>query len=500
MTSFRNRVNLRGFGKLFTNLPPGVRAKIEAAFLEAETLLDYHNKSDIEKQTRRSISGLVAAPVLTTFTSPGAIHVTWRRLTDRRISKYEIEYDDSQIFDSPTSKVTVDTFFDLNGLSGDWYFRVRGVTGDGRTGRWSATATDNPDTTLFDTSSHDKTELDTTTILDVAADNGGWDDWQELGTHTHSSTGTSAGVVIWGTYGQHATQALTYNKQKMNARALVNGGTYEDGWLRLDAAMMGMNYEDEDYFIDLYQAGSNDTDANIGLVVTWGPVFVKRPFTNKGILYETKTGNVFANNTTHHAGSASWVTAWVDAGSVATLGKESGTGSVERSDACYQSGYGFTLPGATASERVVGYKMVLTMNDVSGNASVDPNLHLLGVCLDGSTKVGSISPGTDWNSTYTKGYRAYMFGMDADHAMNATIAEVKNSNFGTFWAVEATTDIGARYFEGSAVCALTIYYEVPLDYTTDVWITYEAHPDASGDGNLTVENCTTNFCEIGLGN
>ena len=85
------RAPIRGIAKLLLNLSPGLRTKIESAFVEAENLLDFHNKSVVSKQTRREISGLVDAPVVTVVSGVLGIAANWNRLDDPRISLYEVD-------------------------------------------------------------------------------------------------------------------------------------------------------------------------------------------------------------------------------------------------------------------------------------------------------------------------------------------------------------------------------------------------------------------------
>lgn len=128
---------IRGIAKLLLNLSPGLRTKIESAFVEAENLLDFHNRSVVSKQTRRSVSGLVDAPVVTVTSGVLGVAANWERLDDPRITLYEVEVSSDNIFSNPTSFNTVDTNFAIENRTAITYVRVRGVRSDGQAGPWS---------------------------------------------------------------------------------------------------------------------------------------------------------------------------------------------------------------------------------------------------------------------------------------------------------------------------------------------------------------------------
>lgn len=128
---------LRGLAKLLVNVDPGVRTKIESAFAEAENLLDFHNRSVVERQERRKLSGLVDAPIIAVQASAFGVAATWDRLDDPRITLYEVQLSSNDIFSDPTSFTVVDTNFALEGQEGTVYIRVRGVRPDGTAGPFS---------------------------------------------------------------------------------------------------------------------------------------------------------------------------------------------------------------------------------------------------------------------------------------------------------------------------------------------------------------------------
>lgn len=137
---------IRGLAKLLTNLAPGIRTKIENAFTEAENLLDFHNRSVISKQTRRTVSGLVDTPIVTVTSGVLGVAANWERLDDPRITAYEVEVSSNSIFSDPTSFQTIDTNFSLENRTAATYIRVRGIRSDGEAGPWSDVKSATPDT------------------------------------------------------------------------------------------------------------------------------------------------------------------------------------------------------------------------------------------------------------------------------------------------------------------------------------------------------------------
>lgn len=139
--SSKSKIPLRGIAKLFNHLSAGLQARLSSAFGEAEDLFDYHNRSAVDQQERRSISGLVAAPQLRTSTNNRGFVVEWDRLDDRRISLYEVQVSYTSNFSNPDTYSVVDTSLSIEGVGTTAYVRVRGVRFDGDCGPWSDSAT-----------------------------------------------------------------------------------------------------------------------------------------------------------------------------------------------------------------------------------------------------------------------------------------------------------------------------------------------------------------------
>jgi hypothetical protein len=132
-----SKIPLRNIADLFTHLDPGTKSRLQSAFAEAEDLMDFHNRSAIEKSDKRTLSANVAAPVLTSTTNNRGFDIQWKRLDDRRISFYDVQVSLASNFANPDDYKVVDTCFSLEGVGTTVYTRVRGVKSDGTCGPWS---------------------------------------------------------------------------------------------------------------------------------------------------------------------------------------------------------------------------------------------------------------------------------------------------------------------------------------------------------------------------
>jgi hypothetical protein len=141
------RVPLRGFASLLKDLPPVIKNRVEMAFAEAENLLDFHNRSVPDLQTKRKPSGLIEIPIITTESSILGGSVKWPRLSDPRITLYEVQTDTVNVFPNPSSYTVLETFFAIENVTSDIFVRVRGVRQDGTAGNWSETGTIEPTST-----------------------------------------------------------------------------------------------------------------------------------------------------------------------------------------------------------------------------------------------------------------------------------------------------------------------------------------------------------------
>jgi hypothetical protein len=136
-----SKINLRNKAKLLTNLPPGVRNRLEAAFGEAEDLLDLHNTSNIDSQAKRVNLNTVDVPQVTITTNSLGFDIIWPKIKNRRITMYEVQIATTENFAAPITYTTVDNFFAIEGAATVTYARVRAVKWNGEVSRWSETKT-----------------------------------------------------------------------------------------------------------------------------------------------------------------------------------------------------------------------------------------------------------------------------------------------------------------------------------------------------------------------
>lgn len=135
-----SKIPLRGFTQLLKNLSPGTRAQLEEAFGRAEDLIDFHSRTVPERQTRRRLTGLVQAPVLTVEATIIGAFVTWDRVADPRIAFYEVQLSDESTFAAPETFQTLEGFFAVENVVTTKFVRVRGVRADGDAGLFSSTS------------------------------------------------------------------------------------------------------------------------------------------------------------------------------------------------------------------------------------------------------------------------------------------------------------------------------------------------------------------------
>jgi hypothetical protein len=121
-----------------------MREKFENVFSEIEDMFDFHSRTVPQKVTRRRISGLVAAPIISSESSVLGASIRWERINDSRIQFYEVQVDDFNTFPNPTTFQVIETFFDVEALETTKFARVRAVRYDGLTGNYSNIATLEP--------------------------------------------------------------------------------------------------------------------------------------------------------------------------------------------------------------------------------------------------------------------------------------------------------------------------------------------------------------------
>ena len=198
---------LRPFTALLKHLAPEQKDRLESAFSDAESLLDFHSETVPERLQKRRISGLVKQIGVTIQSSVLGAFVSWSRLDDPKVALYEIQISDDDVFSGPETFTTVDTFFSVEGITTVKFIRVRGVRLDGETGIWSETAVAQPTVSAPEALSFEfypnYIEGEDPTVQNERIFGGGLDSYGEQSFYTILSTSfysdrISGGQSIWG--------------------------------------------------------------------------------------------------------------------------------------------------------------------------------------------------------------------------------------------------------------------------------------------------------------
>lgn len=145
-TSGGPKAPVRALTSLLRELDPATKNSLNSAFADAENLIDFHSRSVPERQRRRRIGGLVSKIALTGQSNLLGGFLEWRRLDDPRISMYEMQVSDDDIFSNPETLTVLETFLALENLRTVKFCRVRGVQANGNCGLWSNTVRISPRT------------------------------------------------------------------------------------------------------------------------------------------------------------------------------------------------------------------------------------------------------------------------------------------------------------------------------------------------------------------
>jgi len=140
------KVPVRALTGLLRELDPTTKNTLLSSFSDAESLLNFHSRSVPERQRRRRISGLVSKIALTGQSNLLGGFLEWQRLDDPRISMYEAQISDDDIFSNPETFTVLETFLALENLRTIKFARVRGVQANGTCGLWSNTVRISPRT------------------------------------------------------------------------------------------------------------------------------------------------------------------------------------------------------------------------------------------------------------------------------------------------------------------------------------------------------------------
>lgn len=279
-----NRIALRGFSRLLGHLPPEARDRIESAFVEAEDLIDFHARSVPTRQTRRRLSGALESPTLTVDNSVIGGSVSWTRSNDPRVSMYELQTDDVNVFPNPETFTILDTFFSIENINAKKFVRVRNVRIDGQVGNWSNTGTIDPNSiaprvdsyVFYQGYSHSEPDL-RHELASYAGEP--TPRFYTIATHTFYPGRTAGGMTVYG---------YISNRLKEYAEGNIRP------WDRVRFSINGITRAENDYCHWTDAFGDEDTDNVLpdgtptsfygrgGYVANFGPYLVSYPATLRG--------------------------------------------------------------------------------------------------------------------------------------------------------------------------------------------------------------------------
>lgn len=467
----RSKIPLRGIGKLFTHLPSGVRAKLEAAFSEAETQINYHNRSAINEQERRRISSYVSAPVITLTSNSRGFDVSWPRLEDRLISFYEAQVALTSNFADPTSYNLTETSLAVEGVGTTIYVRVRGVRWDGDTGNWSNTVT-----------------MSSTTGGPVTYSRG-FDD-------VYPFYKTDAGIAQY----PAPIQRLDITPQRQNGGIMIFGSIGANSVdVNNPAVVVTLNGVTVSQISDTDFKYIGNNDGNAGEHgCAFGPVFVSHDQFYFGD-QESQTPNTIAKSGSHSSSGVH--TEWNTAGSphsyTVSWAQSHGIVTAQTNDINFTN-FGFGVP---VSNTIVGIQMTYTATDSNYGTGIYAEadmVHLKLIDDTGATranKVGSLPAWRDSDGSMSFGGRSDLWGEVAGFW---TPTKINDANFGvqTRGRVYAPSVVGF----GTTIRTITMTTPTLIIYSVnetsgEVYIHIRFNCIASGNSELT--SCTLNAIEFG---
>ena len=466
MPSYKSKIPLRGIAKLFNHLDPGVRSKLEAAFIEAENLIDIHNTSVVDQQTRRKISGLVDSPVVTVTTNSKGFDASWPRLDDQRISFYEVQMSTASNFADPTSFTVVETSLAVEGVGSTVYIRVRGVRWDGETGNWSETqsvdATSTAGPLVY---SRGISDIPSFYIADPGAV------YPRALQHLNVTPGRqNGGFVIFGSFGTSSGPA--------NDPALIitlNGVTYS-------------SVSNAEYTIA--ESG--------GLAMGFGPIFV-----NHGEFYfadqNTASAGTVANNGSANVTGGGVTSGWtlVDPYTFDCTWTGIHPISYCETKQIDFSNFGFSIP---TGNTIAGILLSWTAGDNNYSTGIHDPADLLALRLldDTGSPRTNVSTGTqEWgNSSKTYGGRSNLWGEAAGFW---TPTKINDPDFGVrfrgkMFVPAGTTTVTVQNRE-ITISGLSMTVYSTNETTGEVHIQVRFNGIAGGSG--TLKQCTLNVIEFG---
>lgn len=464
----KSKIPLRGIGKLFTHLPSGVRAKLESAFVEAETQINYHNRAVVDDQERRRLSSYVSAPVAVLTQNSRGFDVTWDRLEDRLISFYEAHVALNSNFADPTTYNLTETSFAVEGVGTTVYVRVRGVRWDGDTGNWSNTVT-----------------MDGSVTSGPVTYSRGLDDVEPFYV-------ADPGNVPWPKPIQH----LTITPLRQNGGMMIFGSIAAGPNINPTTPVVGITLNgvtvSEVTSTDLNIAGGASYALNRG--VGFGPVFVSHDSFYFG---DQEDHLATARYTSGTASSSGTHTPWTSANPTVynVTWAAHNVEDAQTSDTNFDA-YGFAVP---AANEIVGIQVDYTATDSNYGTGVYAESDLVHIKLldAGTARASKVSGLPEWgNAAKTFGGRSDLWGEVAGYW---TPTKINDADFGVQLRgrVYVPADLVAPYEESTSSRTIRATWPVITVYSaneTTGEVNIQIRFRASGD---VLNACTLNVIEFG---
>lgn len=486
------KVPLRELANLFNHLPANSKAQLQSAFADAEDNLNFNNTANTGNQARRTLSSLVASPVLTATTNSRGFDVSWNRLDDKRISFYEVQVSFDSIFAAPDDYTVVDTSLALEGIGSTVYIRARGVRFDGQCGPWSDPITVDALATaagpVVYSRGYDQLFYQTTTGTNVI---------QHLSITPERQNG---GIVVFGSVGfgtfvGPGPGALV--KVKLNSTVLDN----------ID---LNTNPYTSSYVTDTITGDKNFS-------ISYGPVFLEHSafaFSTADDLHPSVEANsgsgsgTFTGWTFNLGGGLGVPDTTFPSVNYAKYSQTcTAIGETRKTKYLHMTGFGAAVP---TGNTVTGIQVVMYGDIVPTH--FDPTKSTtkiieFGLIDDTSTRRATVTTGVAWPDsssgsgaipTITFGGASDLFGEAAGFW---TPTKLNSANFGVYMRGQfhvASTDTAAASWIGAGSSVIADFYTYGLTMTIhSVDASGVARIDVLFVGTADILNCTINAIEFG---
>ena len=290
-----SKIPLRGFTQLLKHLDPAVRARLESAFSDAENLIDFHSRTVPQRQNRRRLSGTIEKPSLFTEATIIGAFVKWKRLDDPRISFYEVQISDDNVFSSPDTYYPLETFFSVENVVTPKYVRVRGVRSNGETGLWSDTTIMRPTFTCPSTRTVEfypgyHTDSDPTLSNSFRFSGGRSRNKQSFYTlleDTFYANREIGGVSVWGYISNRMANpkeasGIPWDRVRFSVNGVTVGDGYFPHWVNMMDGDAQLKANEHDFYMDVVGGDPMSFYMRGGYTAAWGPYVVDLPTTFSG--------------------------------------------------------------------------------------------------------------------------------------------------------------------------------------------------------------------------